>query len=71
MCDLKMNPMRCLSRIPDVDKCADFDVIRIWVIEFNNQLESILELCGLEEFYKVETLPLFCYDQAEKPFDIN
>ena len=39
--------------------------------ELNNQLESILELCGLENFTRLETLPLFCYDQAEKPFDIN
>ena len=71
MCDLKMNPMRCLPRIPDVVDCADFDIVRIRVFELNNQLEPILELCGLENFTRLETLPLFCYDQAEKPFDIN
>ena len=71
MCDLKMNPMRCLPRIPDVVDCADFDIVRIWVYELNNQLEPILELCELENFTVLVTSPLFCYDQTEKPFDIN
>ena len=56
---------------PDVVDCAEFDIVRIWVYEFNNQLEPMLELCELENFTELETSPLFCYDQTEKPFDIN
>ena len=50
MCDLKMNQMRCLPRILDVVDCADFDIVRIRVDEFNNQLEPVSEPCGLEDF---------------------
>ena len=50
MCDLKMNPMRCLPRIPDVVNCADFDIVRIRVDEFINHLEPVSEPGGLEDF---------------------
>ena len=48
----------------------DLYIVQIRVYELINRLETILELCGLELFPVLETLPLFCYDQAEKQFDI-